>query len=659
MDDETTAGHTVRPMSTPQHTLDELWDQLGLDSLPGDAGAADDLRATRSLDHSTDFLQTTLDNPTERVDLPKISSNPPSDPAGPPALDDLVVVGVLGEGGMGKVLLSKQRSLGREVAVKVARKDATMQSMQALIREARTTGGLEHPGIIPVYALGSDVDGRPALVMKRVDGVSWARLLHDENDPGWERVGHRGDDELAVHIDILIHVCNAIAFAHSKGVLHRDIKPSNVLIGEFGEVYVADWGVAISKAAGSRRKPALVGTPVYLAPEMVTGDDTKMDERTDVFLLGATLFEVLSGKPPFGGFDLRSVLVASLEGRPGAIPVSAPSELAEICRRAMAVKPADRFQTATELRDALIAWVRHRGAVALTRASQDQLDQLLGLIRSGSKDRAVLMPLLSACRFGFTQALREWPQNEAAKDGLRQSVEAAARFEASQGNLDAVVALLAELEKVPDDLTQARGRLEESARLRAARDARLTHLTKEMDPSISRAERTRLFVVLGAVIIAVVALVGYVPRVRDAYLGSGHWFLPLTMTTYLTVFLIALVVGRKSLLATRLNRRVAGIVAIAIIGPLANRIFGAVLGVPIPHTMVADLVISASVAAAAALTLHWGFVLSACSYFLGALCVMAWPQWAAQIYGVAAVIAMVGVTQTQWRNELSSGNAEP
>jgi serine/threonine-protein kinase len=555
---------------------------------------------------------------------------------------------------MGKVLLSRQRSLGRDVAVKVARGDASLGTVQALIHEARTTGALEHPGIIPVYALASDVAGRPALVMKRVDGVSWSRLLHDPNDPAWDRIRHRGLDELEAHIDILTHVCNAIAFAHSKGVLHRDIKPANVLIGEFGEVYVADWGVAARKAELQRpdQKPALVGTPVYLAPEMVAGDDTQMDERTDVFLLGSTLFEVLAGKPPFGGPDLRAVLLASWEGRSEPIPASAPPELADICRQAMAIAPAQRFQSATELRDALMGWVRHRGSVALARAAQERLDQLIGLLRSGSKDRAEIVPLASECRFGFTQALREWPHNDLAKEGLRDALEATARFEISQGNLEVATALCRELGSVPPDLAASLRHLEERQRERARRDARLDHLAQELDPEVSRRERAWFFVALGLMVVVMVGALELDTPVRAWLRSLGKWLLPMTFAGYLISYCTLIFVGRRSLLATRLNRRIAGVVAIVILGPLLNRTTGTLLGATMQQMVVGDLILSAAVCTTAALMLHWGFWLSTLTYLLAATGVFFWPEHEALIYGGAAVLGIFGVTRTRWRNEL-------
>ncbi len=642
-------------MSDETNTLDDLWQKLGLDSLPADAGAHEDLRATRSIDWSAATVRAARETLPERTDLPRISGQPPKGDDGAPA-SDLVVVGLLGEGGMGRVLLSRQQSLGRDVAVKVARADASPGVVQALVHEARTTGALEHPGVIPVYALATDVDGRPALVMKRVDGVAWSRLLTDEKDPAWEQLTHRGADALERHVDILVHVCNAIAYAHSKGILHRDIKPANVLIGGFGEVFVADWGVATRKSqqAAVPRKPALIGTPVYMAPEMLTGDDARMDERTDVFLLGATLFEVLAGQPPFLGSDLRDALQRAFDHRRHPLPPSAPGDLVEICDLAMAPAPAARFQTVIELRDALVGWVRHRGSVSLARASHERLDQLLVAMRDGAQDRAVIVPLLSECRFGFGQALREWPGNELAREGLRDSIEAAARFETRQGNLQAARALCAELAEVPKDLVASLAELEATARVTAAREARFLKLEKEMDPLVSRWERGTFFLVMAIATVILVATSRYSALGQEVMRALGPFFPAALMTGFLVAYIVALGVGRKSLLATRLNRRVAGVVGLAIVGPLVNRLAAAFSGATRTQTLVSDMVLTATMTTAAGFMLHRSFLGPTVTYLLGAAAAIVWPEAASSLHvGVSVVsLAIVAATWGRWRNEL-------
>ncbi len=165
---------------------------------------------------------------------------------------EFAIHGTLGEGGMGIVRLASQTALGRHVAIKSVRPDGPVQTAaRALMREAWVTGALEHPNVVPVHTLGKDAEGLPMFVMKRVHGTSWRELICG-TEPLPEE--HR-DAPLDFHLRVMQQVCNAVAFAHSKGVLHRDLKPDNVMIGPFGEVYVLDWGLAVSLDEGAERIP--------------------------------------------------------------------------------------------------------------------------------------------------------------------------------------------------------------------------------------------------------------------------------------------------------------------------------------------------------------------------------------------------------------------
>jgi serine/threonine protein kinase len=284
------------------------------------------------------------------------------------------VIEEVGSGGMGAVYLAEDRLLGRPVALKVLHlEDLSDDGIERMMREARTLARLEHPGIVPVHDLGRLADGRVYYAMKLVRGERLDRHVGPAT-PVAERLG------------ILLKLCEAVGFAHAAGVLHRDLKPENVMVGEFGEVLVLDWGVAkwtgvgpnpsdvISRPANSgstsgaanaiatgagaspARAPAgsavteaaspaagarsardtspgtILGTPAYMAPEQARGDSARVDVRTDVFGLGATLWFLLTGRPP---------------GEPGARPRAAA--LAAICARAMAPDPAGRYASAGEL----------------------------------------------------------------------------------------------------------------------------------------------------------------------------------------------------------------------------------------------------------------------------------------------------------------------
>ncbi len=649
-------------MSSSSSTLDQLWLTLGLDSLPPDAGSAENLGCTRV----PDWEEATLPqgkpreaNPaTERIDLPQISLQPPTGDTPPQARErELVVTGLLGEGGMGRVLLAHQASLGRDVAVKVPRANATRGTVNALLSESIITGGLEHPGVIPVYSMASDASGQPALVMKRVDGVSWSMLIRHAEDPAWNRLAAPGIDRIETHVELLRQVCNAIAFAHRKGVLHRDIKPSNVLIGEFGEVYVADWGIATRKLApGQTRKPSLVGSPVYMAPEMVTGDDAQMDERTDVFLLGSTLYELLSGHPPWGGSDLRAVLETAWQCQPRPLPASAPPELAAICLKAMSLQKQERFASALEFREALMGFLRHRGSVRLARAADERLQTLLATLQSTTREN--VYPLLSECRFGFTQALREWPENAVAQAGLVRCLEVTARHEVSRNNLVAVRALLSEMERVPADLRTSVAELEKAATETTRRHARLEQLSQEMDPHVASRQRMLVFVVT-AVAIAVMTALPFIfaeqSRRLNAHLGS--WLLSVKMVVVLSIFSASMWLGRRSLLSTRLNRRITGLVAMSTVGTLVQRLVAGLMGFSDRETLLHNFVMVLVVSATGGITLHWGFFWSAGVVALGLLVALLVPGYESQLFNISAGGALIFsmISWRGWKGELSLG----
>jgi len=258
----------------------ELWSTLGLD---GVALATSETVRPERLGKAAGLSPSTL--PHISIRLPDGST---SGPLPSEALGDIQVTGTLGEGGMGRVLLAEQRSLRREVALKTL-KDPAAETVyvDALVREGVVTGHLEHPNITPVHQLGVDASGRPVLVMKRISGVAWSRLLADPEHQAWGTLGAKPDDRLRAHVEILLQVANALALAHSRGVLHRDVKPDNVMIGEFGEVYLVDWGVAL-ELPGDAGPRHLVGTPQFLAPEMLDAQ-LPLGPGTDVYLLGATL----------------------------------------------------------------------------------------------------------------------------------------------------------------------------------------------------------------------------------------------------------------------------------------------------------------------------------------------------------------------------------
>ncbi|WP_026602556.1 serine/threonine protein kinase [Methylomonas sp. 11b] len=291
--------------------------------------------------------------------------------------DDYSLRGAVGVGGGGQVLLGFDERIGREVAIKelldqAANEDAELSAR--FLREARITGRLEHPGIVPVYDLGKKQSGAPYYVMRLVRGDTLAKALKACNA---EMLAEHALARRLSLLDRLIDVCEAVAYAHSKGVIHRDIKPGNIVLGPFGETIVLDWGLAkveneadlapLLHAASTQaaddgeltRMGDILGTPAYMAPEQANPDFGIVDTRSDVFALGCILYYLLAGHPPLrGSADEILARLSSLAPMPSArdpkLPM--PLELIAICDKALAKDKSLRFPNAASLADELCAY---------------------------------------------------------------------------------------------------------------------------------------------------------------------------------------------------------------------------------------------------------------------------------------------------------------
>lgn len=407
------------------------------------AAGAHDQTAVASVAPSSRLTIATL--PLIEVgEAPRASDEVP----GPAIAGDILVTGLLGEGGMGRVLSARQRSLSRDVAVKTVRpEDVSAHAAEGIVREGLITGHLEHPNITPVHQLGRDPAGRPVMVMKRIVGVAWSELLADATHPAWKSVAPDARDRLEANVEILMQLCNGLSFAHARNVIHRDIKTDNVMIGEFGEVYLCDWGIAI-KVSDPDDTIGFVGTPCYLAPEMLD-PNVVPDARTDVYLLGATLHHVLVGTPRHDGKDLRSVLASALASTPVAYDDEVPEELARLCNRATHVSPTERPPTAAAFRAELASFLSHRSSVELARTTEARLDELkLDEQPLATRDRAELETLalkLAGCRVGFEHALDLWSENPRAASQRRRVLAHALALELRRENVAAARSLAKEL----------------------------------------------------------------------------------------------------------------------------------------------------------------------------------------------------------------------
>lgn len=358
----------------------------------------------------------------------RVSLTPPSSPLFE-ADSGFILKEEIGSGGMGVVYRAYQKSLGRDVAVKKVRLDAKSgaDTESAFVAEARVTGILDHPNIVPVHELGRGDDGQTFLAMKLVGGVSWGEKLHPVNPPGESTP----DVDVVEHIGILINVCNALCYAHAKGVIHRDLKPSNVMVGEFGEVFVMDWGLSVvlddqfvGKNTGIPRaeeQTHIVGTPAYMAPEMAIGDPKLLGPWTDVYLLGAILSEVLTGHAPHFGDSLYDTVIHASQGSPPELPKDLPVDIREICTQAMAKEISERYQSVEVFRDDLRAFLKHRESAQLSSIAATHMQTARDRVAAGPRTAGIYTSINDAIG-GFKQALLLWGENEVAKSGLQEAL---------------------------------------------------------------------------------------------------------------------------------------------------------------------------------------------------------------------------------------------
>jgi serine/threonine-protein kinase len=399
----------------------------------------------------------TLDHPASQRD-PGATTDAVDGPTGaagfPPLAGRCRIEGEIARGGMGVVLRAFDPSFGRRLAVKVllARSDERADLARRFRDEARLTGRLQHPGIPPVHEQGELDDGRPYFTMKLIEGRTLDALLKERPSPL---------DDLPRFITIFGQLCQTVAYAHSQAVIHRDLKPLNVMVGAFGEVQVMDWGLAKVRGAagpaevepppaadddaGRTRAGQALGTPAYMPPEQARGEVEDLDERADVFGLGAILCAVLTGLPPYQGKSAVEVMGQALQGDLADAwkrldSCGADPELIALARACLQPEPPRRPRDAAEVA-AAVARYQEGVQERLQKAEQERAAARVQAVE-GRKRRRVLLVLAAVVLAGLTAGGAVWlwlsQQRATARAELTAALDASRQSMARGGVADAM-----------------------------------------------------------------------------------------------------------------------------------------------------------------------------------------------------------------------------
>jgi len=391
-----------------------------------------------------------------------------------PADSGLKLEGEVARGGMGAIQKVRDDTLHRDLAMKVMLPERESEALYVhrFLEEAQVTAQLDHPGVVPVHQLGRDPNGRLYFTMKLVRGRTLSRIFD------LVRAGKENWTNTRV-IELFVRICETLAFAHLKGVVHRDLKPANIMVGDYGELYVMDWGLA--KVLGARAEPTghetpapeprsyvrtvrsgdagsssdspaativgdVLGTPAYMPLEQALGRD--LDARSDIYAVGAMLYELLAGHPPYGDkhrepSDIVIAVVAAAPAPLRKLAPKAPAEIIAICEKAMARDPADRYQNAGELAQELRNFIEGRVVRAYRTGAVVELRKWITRNKAlaAAVGAAFLLLVAGAVtnRSLYREALRE---GERAKRQAYRAAIAAAASEIEGNNLDAAEARL-------------------------------------------------------------------------------------------------------------------------------------------------------------------------------------------------------------------------
>lgn len=375
-----------------QHLMQALWEE----AIPEHARQDETIRCRRGGNRTTSLLMMLQ---CRQIGTAEDSETAPL---------DYELLRPLGAGGMGIVYEARQVSIRRPIAVKMLAADVADDgyAQDAFVAEAEILGQLHHPNIVPIYELARDQFGTPFYSMQYIEGQPWSRVLSTLPE--------------AENLRILMDVAEAVGFAHRQGILHRDIKPDNVMLGAYGNVILMDWGMAAPLEGGGQSLHAnaeLGGTPAYMPPEMASGCLDAIRQTSDIYLLGATLFEIISGKRPHQGKTVLECLRRA--ARNEIQPCEHRGELLTIARKAMASNPAERYPNVAAFQEAIRTYHIHHASDGFCKEGERTLAAARVSPSYDAYDRAI---------GAFRKAGEVWSENPMVRMALDQALLEKAEF---------------------------------------------------------------------------------------------------------------------------------------------------------------------------------------------------------------------------------------
>lgn len=581
---------------------------------------------------------------------------------------DFQLLTQIGEGGMGVVHLARQNSLQRQVAIKTLHGDESTRAhrKKKLLQEACVTGRLEHPNIVPVYSLSVDEQDQPLFAMKRIEGVNWFDTLQDETL--LPRAHRQHLTLLESHLEIFEQVCMAIHYAHNKGIIHRDLKPDNVMLGDYGEVYVVDWGLAVSLDPREQGPLPHVldvhhveGTPMYMAPEQAAAENTLIGPHSDIYALGAILHELITGASRHHGKTLQAMLLCAYQAQSFEYPPEIPAALGAVCNKACARHPNARHVSAEALREHLNDYRKHRRVNEIMAATTQRIAQLSGLYDQ-IKARKALDPthpidsahmvhaysLSGACRFGIDQATELSPGDESIARARDEMLHIMLRIELTHKNLAAAQVFKQELADAlhPED-AQWFHTLSETLDAERTHIASLKHLEKDLSFRVSRRRKG----ILGLVLCVVWGLGSFI---LGPLTGSEHSpqqsFINATIfkVIVLGTMCVVWVVARRFIALTAVNRKWLNMIAVIMVTGLSIRLIAWSMGLGIHDAITLEMFCYGLIAFSLGIMLDRAVMIAGIFYTLGVLGVLLWaPE--AHTTAIFATCNLMTMMVMSWR----------